>query len=407
MLQTPIRIVGVAILMLCFTSFSVPAEPVKEELDMVIFNNGDRISGQLRSADSGTVHLKSAALGDLTIQWTDIAEVQAQNRRWKIETQGMERRSEFVDFRRVTLRSTTSGVVVNVDSQAVTVPNGSSVLFVQQEHRAAGMTQLMNAKEPAFPPSSSVAIGLNAPESVVLGSTSQEVFGGSLRVFQNQPDLCATPSWASSLLSAVNHNKSYKVGMPAVVTDTFDGTVSLKNRLGSESSVAGLLVADFFGNSSLGIGLQQSYGVGISRVLYSNECREKKPVIPAGHQLTVSGDASVRYIHQRLYAPGGSEDLAGVRLNESLVYVLLLTDRSSVRKELFSIDQSLWVTPMLNDARAVQAGGSLGISFPLGKSLSLSVTGEDDFFNNAPKAKRKNFVKSAVTVTYTFPPPQK
>jgi hypothetical protein len=62
---------------------------------------------------------------------------------------------------------------------------------------------------------------------------------------------------------------------------------------------------------------------------------------------------------------------------------------------------------MLNDARAVQAGGSLGISFPLGKSLSLSVTGEDDFFNNAPKAKRKNYVKSAVTVTYTFPPPQK
>jgi len=393
--------------MFCFAGFCVPAEPVKEDLDTVIFSNGDRLSGQVQSADSGAVRLKSDALGDLTIPWTEIAEVHARNRRWKIEGKGTEAQSEFVDFQTATLRTTTSGVIVDVDSHAFMVTIGSSVFFVKQVHSTAGMTQRVNAKESAAQQSSSVAISLNAPESVALGSQSQEVFGGSLRVVHNLPDLCGTPSWASSLLAAANHNKSYKVGMPAVVTDTFDGTVTLRNKLRSESSAAGLVVSDFFGNSSLGIGLQQSYGVGVSRVLYSNECREKKPVLTAGHRLTVSGEASLRYIHQRLYFPGGSEDLAGVRLNESLAYVPLFTDKSGVQKVLFSIDQSMWVTPMLNDARAVQAGGSLGISFPLGKSFSLSVSGEDYFFNNAPKAKRKNYLKSALTVTYTFSSPPK
>ncbi len=190
------------------------------------------------------------------------------------------------------------------------------------------------------------------------------------------------------------------------MTDTYDGTVTLKNGFAPGSAVSGLLVADFYGNSSLGISLQESVGAGVSGIVYSNECRDRKPVIPTRYRLTVSGDASLRYIHQRLYAPGHSEDLAGVRLNESLVYVPLFGGGNGPGRELFSIDQALWVTPMLNDGKAVQAGGSLNISFPLNKSLSVSVGGEDEFINNAPKAKRKNYVKSAVTVTYTFPSAQ-
>ena len=58
---------------------------------------------------------------------------------------------------------------------------------------------------------------------------------------------------------------------------------------------------------------------------------------------------------------------------------------------------------MLNEGRAVQAGGSFGIFVPLNKSLSVGLTEEDEFFNNAPKAKRKNYLKNALTVTYTFP----
>jgi hypothetical protein len=263
----------------------------------------------------------------------------------------------------------------------------------------------MSPKTSAPPPTNtSFAVSLNAPESVVVGSQSQYVFGGSFRVIHNEPDLCAAPSWFSSLLTAVNHNKSFKVGGPAVVTDTYDGTLSVTNKLGSETQFAGYAVGDLFGNSSLGVGLQQSYGFGITYPLYSNGCKRSTAIQPDRHRLTVNGDASIRYIHQRLYAPEGSENLAGLRLAEDLLYVLYSRDKSGGHKELFSITQSLWVTPMLNDGRAVQAGGSFGFFVPLSKSLSVGVTEEDEFFNNAPKAKRKNYIKSALNVTYSFPP---
>jgi hypothetical protein len=132
-------------------------------------------------------------------------------------------------------------------------------------------------------------------------------------------------------------------------------------------------------------------------------CKGSTAVQPGRHRLTVNGDASIRYIHQRLYALGGLENLAGLRLAEDLLYVLYSRDKSGGRKELFSISQSVWVTPILNDGRAVQAGGSFGLFVPLSKSLSVGVMEEDEFFNNAPKAKRKNYIKSALSVTYTFP----
>jgi hypothetical protein len=290
------------------------------------------------------------------------------------------------------------------DTHAVLIGNGS-VKFVEPQHPTAGLTQLMIVVPSSPGPDSSVYISLNAPESVVLGSQSQIVLGGSLRLAHKEPDLCAPPSWYSNLLAASNHNKSYKVGAPAIVTDTFDGTVSLTNRLSSASRINGLLMADLSGNSSLGIGLQQSYGFSVSGALYSNSCKGTSPIKLKRYLLTVNGDAGPRYIHQRLYGPGSPADLAGLRLGQTLVYGPYYTDSAGAQKLRFTITEMIYVTPMLNDARAIEAGGFVKLNVPLGKSLSIGLTEEDDFFNNAPKAKRKNYIKSALTVTYTFPAP--
>jgi hypothetical protein len=61
--------------------------------------------------------------------------------------------------------------------------------------------------------------------------------------------------------------------------------------------------------------------------------------------------------------------------------------------------------PALNDIHAIQAGGQLSVNSPIRDWLTISVTEEDDFINNAPKAKRKNYSKSSLTLKYTFPPP--
>ena len=386
---------------------SAYGEAASDPSATVVFRNGDKLSGKLLRVDTRIVELESAALGELHIRWSDISEVQTQNGSWK-RAREREDDGNVVHFRNARMRQVDSAVVVSADSTAVFVPEGESLVFEKQEHPAAGLPQLANTKPPKAPqPDTSVAISLNAPESVAVGTQSQYAFGGSFRVLHHEPDLCAMPSWFSSLLATGNHTKTFEVGSVAVVTDTYDGTLSLTNKLGPDTQFAGYVVADWFGNSSLGVGLQQSYGAGINRVLYTNGCQGKKAVLPKGHLLTVSGDASLRYIHQSLYSPGGSQDLAGLRLAEDLTYVVYAKKKAGESRELLSISQTLWVTPMLNKGNAVQAGASLGILVPVTKSLSVGFTEEDDFFNNAPKAKRKNYLQNALSVTYTLPPPAK
>jgi hypothetical protein len=389
----------------CAALVSTFGESIREVSDAIVFKNGDHLSGTLERVDNDSVQLHSAALGDLNIRWTDIAEVESRDHDWKWDGHLEGKGSSGARFRNAVIRSVDSAVVMQTDTETVAIPKGTALMIEKQEHPAAGLTQLMSPKaSPPLPPDTSFAVSLNAPESVVIGTQSQYVFGGNFRVLHNEPNLCSAPSWFSSLLGAANHNKSAKVGNPAVVTDTYDGTLTVSNRLGSDTQFAGYGVADLYGNSSLGIGLQQSYGFGINHPLYTNGCEGSTAIEPNDHRLTVNGDASIRYIHQRLYAPGGTNDLAGLRLAEDLLYVLYGgKGKSGNPKELFSITQSLWVTPMLNEGRAVQAGGSFGIFVPLNKSLSVGLTEEDEFFNNAPKAKRKNYLKNALTVTYTFP----
>jgi hypothetical protein len=394
-----LRIVVVQLLVFCVYMFAANAQAHDED-DILVLRNGDRISGRLTKVNDSEVGLNSQVLGVLTISWKQIVQIRSRNRRWSIAGQGLEKQSPHSDFREAVLQSENNAIIARAD--VVSPANGMSASFLDQEHPAAG-PQTPKLKST---PDSSFFVGLNAPESVVDGTQSQDTFGGTFRVLHNEPDLCKPASWFSALEATANHNRAYKVQSAAIVTDTYDGTVSLKNSVTSTGRVAGYGVVDLFGNSSLGIGMQQSYGGGISAVLFSNGCDGTNARLPKNYQLSVNGDVSIRYIHQRLYAPSGPLDLAGMRINEGLVYVPLFMAKDGSQKNRFEIDESIWATPMLNDARAIQAGGSVALSVPVGKSLSMALTEEDDFINNAPKAKRKNYVKSGVTITYTFPAPQ-
>ena len=349
------------------TASHAVAEGVSNSPVIVVFKNGDVLSGKMIHSDEDIVEIESAALGGLKIHWTDVTEVRTKEGVLKAPTR---------------------------------------VVQKAEEHTASGMLELAKQKRAPTPPETSISVSLNAPESVAIGTESQYVFGGSFGIQHNLPNLCALPSWEPSLLASANHNKSFEKGGAATVTDTYDGTLSLSNKLGS-TQLAGYGLADVWGNSSLGVGLQQSYGIGVNRMLHTNACDGAKVSQRKGHRLEIEGKADVRYVHQRLYSPGGSHDLAGLHLGEDLEYELYRKDKNAKSKTVFSITQSLWVTPMLNNGKAFQAGGDLQLAIPINESFSIGFDERDDFVNNAPLAKRKNYLQSSITIKYTFPPQEK
>jgi hypothetical protein len=375
--------------------------------DVVILTNGDRVSGELTRVDNVTVEIRSASLGVLKIPWDAVRKVTASGGRWARETDGgiSEAALRYANFNLAEFRLIAGNVEARIDSSEIQVTAGSVVVLdkdnAKQEIRpdhTAGPPVAPPVKKPAAVPAA-LQFGVDAPQTVVDGTTSQETFGGNVRLLYRAVPLCGAASWSTATYLSASHNRNWKVKSPANVTDTYDGIVTLTNQLFKGSKTSFFAMGDLFGNSSLGIGLQQSYGGGLSRVLYASVCAGK----PHNYILSVAGRSSLRYIHQRLYSPGKNLELAGLNFQGSVSYTPLFKDSKGAAVERFSSDLTLWAMPTVNEIRAIQAGGSLSISAPLTDRLSIAINEEDDFINNAPKAKRKNYLKSGLTLSYTFP----
>jgi hypothetical protein len=165
-------------------------------------------------------------------------------------------------------------------------------------------------------PTESATSRTQCSQSVVVGTQNQNSFGGYLHVLHGLPDLCgSSKSWYSALVASANHDRKWKVKMAPVVTDTFDGSARIGHGVSSKTDAYGLV--DFYGNSSIGVGLQQGYGGGISILLHSTDC---STAAGKNYRLAVSGDLGVRYLHQRLYAPGPTRSFIGIRPSLDLTY---------------------------------------------------------------------------------------
>ncbi len=385
---------------------------VKNNPDSITFSDGDRVSGKITRIDKSEVEIESGSLGLLKVPWLNIVEVRATDGRWARQHVNTSKVpiSDSSSFKIVINTNVDGTLGANIDTSNVDLPPGFTLLLdkaliavvAKADRNAAPVTAPPAVKAP-LPPPAKFQVGLDAPQSVVDGSSSQEIFGGNVSAYFRPQALCGPASWNGAILLAATHNRSWKIKSTAILTDTYDADFYLKNQLFKGSKTSLLLIGDEFGNSSLGMGLQQSYGGGLSRVLFTSVCDAK----PRNYIFTLAGDTTVRYVKQRLYAPGVKDDFAAVDIRGSMSYTPIFKDRQGNPVEHFGIDFSLWTMPAFNDVRAIQAGGQMSINAPLNDKLTLGLTEEEDFINNAPLAKRKSYVKSALSVTYTFPAPPK
>ena len=65
--------------LVCLTLFSVPglhaaADPPKQDPDVLVFTDGEKLIGQLERATAETVTFKSDMAGEVTVEWSKIKE---------------------------------------------------------------------------------------------------------------------------------------------------------------------------------------------------------------------------------------------------------------------------------------------------------------------------------------------
>jgi len=371
----------------------IVAQETNAGADVIVLTNGDNISGHLLKAGPESVVVKNDILGIVTIPSSNVSAIKHGNQPSVLQTR--------VDAKAVPEPALRAATYTPENSQ----PPSSSSLNASRFEGEQGQGTSRTGKTPApaaKPADTSIEVSLNAPQSLMNGTVNETSLGGAFRVIVRPPDLCDAPSWSSSLMLSGNHSRSWihAAPIPAITMDQFDGTLSVSNRISKGNPTAFYLTGDMLGNSALGLALQQSYGGGLTRTLYASGCG---PHPKQNYLFLLSGDAGMRYVHDRFDAPAQPVDLASARIGMKFVYIPFRNSADGSKKPIFGLQMLLWSMPAVNDLRETQAGGSVGLNVPLGNTLTLNVTEEDDYFSHAPKFHRKNFSMSKITLSYSFP----
>lgn len=356
--------------------------------DAVVFTDNERLVGRILNVDDAFIEFDSSALGKLSIPRDRVSKLERSGSNLPLLKESPESRLPAVRGKALFLAP---------DEQQSALANAAAKSLVERNVSQGGSAT--TAPTTQFAHKTSVTVGISTTDSYVYGTQSQVNLGGDVLLTNNQTaHVCDPPSWAGSLHLSGSHVRSWKAKSTANTTNVYDGTLLEENAFSKKGPAAYYGIADLASNNSLGIGLQQSYGAGLSTIVYTTEC---KTSAPPGYRLYVSVYGDVRYMHERLYAPAKPLNLAGIRMGEDINYIVLGKDK----KPKFSISETLWVIPTVNDIHAIQGFGALRFKVPITSSLSIGLTEEDDFLNNAPAGKRKNYSKSSVNLSYTFPTP--
>lgn len=177
-------------------------------------------------------------------------------------------------------------------------------------------------------------LAINAPESMVNGTNSQQQLGGSASL-----NVCEKTKNNHSVLSiGGQHMRTWKIHQPSIITDTFDASFEQQHMFHRPDGAGVYGIAETFFNTSLGMALEKSFGTGLSSAQFTKG------------RFSYSGRADVRYFNQRRYNVTSTLNLAGVRLDEQVRYkVGKFKSAISLRHPWHRLPNNPTSTPVTND----------------------------------------------------------
>jgi len=353
-----------------------PAAPAaKPQPDVLIFTDGEKLIGQLKSAKGDSVVFKSDMAGEITVAWSKIQE----------------------------LHTSHAFAVIGKNAQPVTHANSAQVpqgnlamseqkIAVQQATGAAQTVPVADAgfvvDQPAFDKAVNRHSGFSqdwggavtAGASLVESTQQAYTFTGGIALVRAEP----TESWLSpSTKTLVNFNAAFgKVSQPNT-PDIKTGIIhaGVEEDKYFSPRLFGFGVADFDHNYSQGLDLQQSYGGGLGWTASKTSDAE------------LDLKVSVNYIRQGFAVSASNQNLVGATFGE--IYTRKL-------KHGILFNEQIAFTPAFNNSNAYFATGSLGLTLPVYKRLGVSLTSLDTFLHDPPPGFRENSFQFSAGLTYAL-----
>ncbi len=331
------------------------AQAPKAEPDVVIFTDGERLSGHLIGANSANFTFQSDMLGSITADWSKVKELHS-SKTFAVIPKG-------VEFKRNADVSAVPEGTVAVADQKITVTPAAGAPKTVAVADATNVVEdgaFKNAlmHNPGF--FHDWAGGVGAGASLANSTQTAESFNAAINLVRVSP----LESWLrrrnrTAFTFSTGFGEIKSPGTATVKTSIYHAGLERDEYFSSAFYGFGQTLYDH--NFSQGLKLQQTYGGGIG---YS-----------AIHKAAASLDLKVggAYIRQDFSISANNRSLSAITFEEDY-------RRNLMRNMLFT--QQLLVNPSLNDTKAFTASFNSQLAAPISKKLNVSLGFIDGYLNN-------------------------
>jgi Protein of unknown function, DUF481 len=359
-----------------------PAPPTQ---DVVLFKNGDRLSGKLVEATHDGVTFAGAPTGTLSLQWNVIQRI------------SLSQSSLALTSKANSSSAAPNKFTVNLDAIDV---HESDLVLTQAGTGPSLTVSIVDFVSLNAPPPSAAAPrvqaasilygwrGMLQTQDSLIGATQKKYdVAGTLHLARPTRSRNAFSHQVTSINLQADFGESSKPKASPVRTVLYQGLLQQSIYLNDKGSTYLFGFSDFYHNLSLGMNFEQSYGMGVGW-----DGHHKR------HGFGFAGD--IRYVGEDVYAPGVSLKLAASGLSEYYTYTF-----SWPKKKPVSFSERILFIPTFNQSRAYQARGVAQLQLPLTPKFSIGLQEYDDYLRNAPKGTNQNYSKVSLTLKYSIGAP--
>jgi hypothetical protein len=379
-------------LLLAFTSPYAAAQDAtaKPGVDVLIFTNGDQLTGTLVSEGDGTVVFHSDMTGDLKVDWKNIKSLHTGGK-YAVITSGTKLRvgKPAPQVPVGTLSVSNDEVsVAGVGGEVKNVPTKDAGYLVKGED-----FQKAIAHEPGFTHGWVGAVTLGA--ALVESTQTSQTLTGAIGLVRAQPGVDWLEPRNKTIFDATAaYGLTSQPFIPGVQSASSARTNILHGDIERDRYLTPrfYLLADASADHNIGSGLQvqQIYGGGAGYSIINEKTRT----------LDVKGD--IHYQKQDFYPaadfPSGQTlNLIGATIGEMYMQKLpwgLVFNETGTILPAFN-------TPA-GQPSALSAQIIAGLVFPVYKNLGFSLNTQDNFVNNPPLGYKKNTFLFTAGLTYTL-----
>jgi hypothetical protein len=344
--------------------------------DVIVFNNGDKLAGHFVRSTSANVTFHSDAIGDLTIDWSKVKELQT-NTRVAVIRKGVHlaHRSDSASVPQGTLAMRDQTLILTPPPSAAPqpVPVGEAVVVIDQPAFDKAI-----ASNPGLLQDWKGTVTLGA--SLVAATQNSRTFNGALNLVRTEPaENWLDPRNRTSINFSTSYGEVTQPNSPTLKTSIYHGDAERDEYVSHRLFV--FAQGAFDHNYSQGLNLQQTYSGGLGWTVLE------------GANQTLDLKASGSYLRQQFEAGPG----------QSLVGSVISQHYNRRFQHGFVADEHVTYTPAWNDTKAWSAAFGTVFTMPVYKRLGASSSVIDSFLNDPPPGFKRNSLQFTLGATWALP----